>query len=109
MYSEKYKTLIKVKDEGYLSGLVDYVSYSFFEFRLGHDLRVVRLSPAAGSVLGMESAYDSLPLPIPPLLLTLCKKTKQNPKPKPKTKQNKKTKKLSVTQRNGRTVHRENK
>ena len=29
-------------------------------FGSGHDLRVVRLSPTLGSVLGMEPAWDSL-------------------------------------------------
>ena len=32
-------------------------------FSSGHDLRVMRLSPVSSSVLGMESAWDSLSLP----------------------------------------------
>ena len=34
-------------------------------FSLGHDLRVVRSSPASGSVLIVETASDSLSLPLP--------------------------------------------
>ena len=35
-------------------------------FGLGHDLRVMGLSPESGSVLGGESAWHSVPLPLPP-------------------------------------------
>ena len=43
----------------WLSGL------SGLDFSLGHDLRVARSSPTSGSVLGMETALDSLPLLLP--------------------------------------------
>ena len=36
------------------------------DFSSGHDLRVVGLSPASGSKLSGESAWDSLPLPPTP-------------------------------------------
>ena len=45
-------------------------------FGSGHDLRVVRLSPASGSALSGESVCDSLspsPLPYPPLLHSLLR------------------------------------
>ena len=37
-------------------------------FSSGHDLRVVSLSPASGSMLSGDSVGDSLPLPLPPLM-----------------------------------------
>ena len=41
------------------------------DFSSGHDLRVMRLSHVSGSVLGMETALDSLPFPLPALSLSL--------------------------------------
>jgi len=41
------------------------VQHSILDFGLGHDLRVVGLSPTLGSTLSMEPAWDSLPLPLP--------------------------------------------
>ena len=37
------------------------------DFSSDHDLKVMRWSPSLGSKLSMESAWDSLPLPPPPL------------------------------------------
>ena len=38
---------------------------SNLDFGSGHDLRVMRLSPALGYTLNRESARDSLPLSLP--------------------------------------------
>lgn len=45
---------------GWLGGSVHQASDSWFNS--GHDLRVIRLSPASGSMLSMKSAWYSLPL-----------------------------------------------
>ena len=49
------------------------------DFGSGHDLRVVRLSPASGSVLGVEPAWDSLSPSsfLPPHCLSLLLKKKE--------------------------------
>ena len=44
------------------------VKHPSLDFGSGHDPRVVRLSPMLGSVLGVESAWDSLSPSAPPLL-----------------------------------------
>ena len=41
------------------------------DFGLGHDFTFVRLNPVSGSMLGMEPAENSVPLPLPfPLSLS---------------------------------------
>ena len=47
------------------------VKHSTLDFGSGHDLTVVRSSPAAGCALSEEGAWDSLSpsLPAPPLLV----------------------------------------
>ena len=45
--------------------LVQSVAHLSLGFGSGYDLRVVRLSPELGSVFSVESAGDSLPLPLP--------------------------------------------
>ena len=47
-----------------LSGSVEHLT---LDLGPGHDLKVVRLSPALGSALGMEPAWASLPLSAFPL------------------------------------------
>jgi len=41
------------------------------DFCSGHDLRVMRSSPALGSAVGGESAWDSLPVLLSPPSLAL--------------------------------------
>ena len=48
--------------------MAQLVKLPTLDFGSGHDLRVVELSPTLDSVLGIESAWDSLLLPFPPLL-----------------------------------------
>lgn len=50
------------------------------DFGGDQDLMVMELSPASGSALGMESAWDALSLPLPsPLTLALSHKRKKIP------------------------------
>ena len=41
------------------------VEHPTLGFGSGHDLRVVRLRPVSGSTFSKDSAWDSLPLPLP--------------------------------------------
>lgn len=51
------------------------VEHPTFGFGLGHDLRVLRSSSTLGSVLGTESAWESLsPSPFAPPLYSLSLK-----------------------------------
>ena len=45
--------------------MAQLIKFPTLNFSSGHDFRVVRLSPASGSVLSVESAEDSLSLPLP--------------------------------------------
>ena len=42
--------------------MAQFVKHVTLGFGSGHDLRVVRLSPMSGSMLSVESTWDSLPL-----------------------------------------------
>ena len=44
------------------------VKHPTLDFGSGHDLRVMRSNTALGSVLSMETAWDSPPLPLSPTL-----------------------------------------
>ena len=59
------------------------VKHLALDFRSGHDLRVVRLSPGSGSALGVELLESpSTPLPLLSLFHSLSQnKTKQNKNP----------------------------
>ena len=49
------------------------VKHQTFNFNSGYDLRVMRLSPSSGSMLGTEPAWDSLlPSPSVPPHTSLC-------------------------------------
>jgi len=51
--------------------VVQLVKHLTLDFGSGHDLRVVRSSPALGSVLAVGPAWDSLSAPPPLLSLSL--------------------------------------
>lgn len=50
-----------------MGGVLGWLIQLSFDSISCHDLSVLRSSPTLGSVLSMESAWASLPLPLPPL------------------------------------------